>query len=72
MSTIYKYREGPTFIQTCVTMDKPIKYNLQRLAALKHTTLSHLVNLAAEEYLRKYVSEAKGKEAEIVIQCPSQ
>ena len=39
--------EGPTFIQTCKMMDKPIKYNLQRLAPRKHTSVSHLVNTAA-------------------------
>ncbi|MGA9154137.1 MAG: hypothetical protein WBZ36_26440 [Candidatus Nitrosopolaris sp.] len=44
--------EGPTFIQTCIMMDKPIKYNLQRLAAKKHTSVSHLVNTAAAGYLR--------------------
>jgi hypothetical protein len=48
--------EGETFIQTCVMMDKPIKYNLQRL---EHTSVSHLVNTAAEDYLRRYVESEK-------------
>ena len=51
--------EGSTFIQTCIMMDKPIKYNLQRLAAKKHTSVSHLVNTAAEDYLRRYVESQK-------------
>jgi len=42
-------------------MDKPIKYNLQRLAAKKHTSVSHLVNTAAEEYLKRYVEEETKK-----------
>lgn len=52
-----KRSEGPTFIQTCVMMDKPIKYNLQRFAKLKHTSISHLINTAAQEYLKRYVEE---------------
>jgi hypothetical protein len=46
-----KRSEGPTFIQTCVMMDKPVKYN--RFAKLKHTSVSHLINTAAEEYLKR-------------------
>jgi len=40
-------------------MDKPIKYNLQRLAAKKHTSVSHLVNTAAEEYLKRYIESQR-------------
>ena len=53
--------EGPTFIQTCIMMDKPMKYNLQRLAKLKHTSISHLINTVAEEYLKRYVEEETKK-----------
>lgn len=62
MSTLtegYKKKEATTFIQTCIIMDKPVKHSLQRLAFLKHATVSHLVNLAAEEYLKRNVELQK-------------
>jgi hypothetical protein len=67
MSTVATEQYGENIIpkiQTCVIMNKPVKHNLQRLATLKHTTVSYLINEAAEEYLRKYV---KSRE-EIIIQ----
>src|SRR5215469_10556122 len=51
MSTSTERNE--TFVPSCIVLDKSIKSNLQRVARLKHTSISHLVNLAAEEYLRR-------------------
>ena len=51
---VIKGRGGAT---SCIILDQPIKYNLQVLALKKHTTLSRLINAAAEEYLRR---EEKG------------
>jgi hypothetical protein len=51
---LLKRRDAAT---SCIILDQPIKYNLQVLALKKHTTLSRLINAAAEEYLRR---EEKG------------
>lgn len=66
MSTLTTIQEGPfkskensTSIQTCIIMDKPTKSSIQHLAALRHTTVSHLVNVAVEEYLKKCVESQR-------------
>jgi hypothetical protein len=55
----YKRKEDSTFVPSCIMLGLPVKTNLQRLAGLKHTTLSYLLNVAAEEYLRKYIDSQK-------------
>ena len=71
MSTIttaeYKSDEELTSVTTCIKLDKPIKYNLARLAVLKHTSVSHLLNAAAEDYLRRYVESESDIQKKIRI-----
>jgi predicted transcriptional regulator len=52
--TELKSNETPTSIATLITLEKPTKYSIQRLAASRHQTISYLVNVAIEEYLKKY------------------
>lgn len=48
-----------TFIKTCAILEKPLVSNLKRLAAKRHTSVSFLLNVAAEEYLRRYIESQK-------------
>lgn len=60
-------QEEPTYIPTLIRLDKPIKYNLAKLASLKHTSISHLVNTAAEDYLKRYVESESEMQKKITV-----
>lgn len=51
--------KDPPYMRTSIILNTPTQRNLVRLAALKHTNVSHLLNEAAEEYLRRYVESRK-------------
>jgi hypothetical protein len=52
-------KETESVVPTCVIMNKPTKFDLQILALKNRTTLSYLLNVAAEEYLKRYAESHK-------------
>jgi hypothetical protein len=50
-----------------VVLDPPIKNNLRLVAEKEHTSLSHLLNLAAEAYLQKYVEQEQERLKKITV-----
>ena len=52
---------------SCIILDTPIKNNMQILANKKHTSLSRLLNVAAEIYLQRYVEQEQEREKKITV-----
>ena len=66
MSISQDRRYEDTFEQSCIMLAKTNKSNLQHLAKLKLTTISHLINIAVEEYMKKYVEEQTNKKIIVI------
>lgn len=56
---------------TCVVLPQDLKKNLKRVAAREHTNVSRILNLCAEEYLKKICGATEMNTTSMFFRIPT-